>query len=355
MATNTAKDIGVIKEDEFRRQIKKGLSGAYVFFGNEDYMKSFALKSAKESVCPDETFAAFNEMRFDALSYTPEALADAIMPLPMMCDQKFISITGLDMNGMKAKEVDALCETLGMLSEYDYNVVIISVPAGLLDEGNIQRKKPSALLSKLSECATPVYFEPIVGSRLVAWVGKHLEYNGVHATPELCARIIERCGSSMYVLSFETEKLAYYVLWNGRDTVSEGDIENVCVADISTEAYALSNAILDGRNDEALKAIEYLKFQRVDPIPLMGEVSGIICSLVTVRSLIDKGVPTAEIARLSKLRNEYLTRRYIKSATARTPAKLKRALALCSEADMLLKGSQSMSGYAPIEKLICSL
>ena len=57
----------IIKEDVFRKQIKKGLSGGYLFFGEEDYLKSFCLRAVKEAVCPDETFAVFNEVKIDAL------------------------------------------------------------------------------------------------------------------------------------------------------------------------------------------------------------------------------------------------------------------------------------------------
>ena len=57
----------IIKEDTFRKQLKKGLSGGYLFFGEEDYLKSFSLRSAREAICADETFAVFNDIRIDAL------------------------------------------------------------------------------------------------------------------------------------------------------------------------------------------------------------------------------------------------------------------------------------------------
>ena len=135
----------IIKEDVFRKQLKKGLSGGYLFFGEEDYLKSFALKSAKEAICADETFAVFNEVRLDPLSYSPDALISALMPLPMMADQKLVTVTGLSINDMRQSELNELCEALETLSEYDYNVLIISVPAGLIDEGS--PKVPSKTLS----------------------------------------------------------------------------------------------------------------------------------------------------------------------------------------------------------------
>ena len=76
----------LLREDLFRKQMKKGLSGGYLFFGEEDYLKSFALRAARESICPDPTFALFNDVRLDALDYSASALLDALMPPPMMSE-----------------------------------------------------------------------------------------------------------------------------------------------------------------------------------------------------------------------------------------------------------------------------
>ena len=180
----------IIKEDVFRKQLKKGLSGGYLFFGDEDYLKSFSLRAAKEAVCPDETFAVFNEIKMDALTYSASALTDAMMPPPMMADQKLITVSGLPISDMKPSEFEELCSALEGLSEYDYNVLIISVPAGLIDTGSIP-KSPSRTLNALAKYLTPVHFEQISGQRLVAWVGKHFEHNGVSASPTVCSMLID--------------------------------------------------------------------------------------------------------------------------------------------------------------------
>ena len=40
----------IIKEADFRKEIKSAPKSAYLFFGEEDYMKSFALKAASEAI-----------------------------------------------------------------------------------------------------------------------------------------------------------------------------------------------------------------------------------------------------------------------------------------------------------------
>ena len=340
----------IIKEDAFRKLLKKGLSGGYLFYGEEDYLKTHALRMARESICPDKTFALFNDVRMDALDYTPGGLVDALMPPPMMDPFKIVSVTGLSISSMRSSEIDDLCEALDALKEYDYNILIISVPAGQIEEGT--QKKPSSVLAKLSQYLTPVLFDSVSGARLVSWVGKHLEANGVHADADTCAYLIDYSGRSMFTLASETDKLAWYVLANGRDTVTKDDVRNVSISVLSTDAFTLANAVLDGRSEEALDALAVMKFRRVDPIIILSEVSRVICDLISVKSLLMQGIPPGEVSRVLRM-NEYKARIYVNGAMAKPMDKLRRAVELCSEADLSLK--LSPQGYIAIEKLICAL
>ncbi|MBE6592687.1 MAG: DNA polymerase III subunit delta [Ruminococcaceae bacterium] len=341
----------IIKEDAFRKQLKSGLEGSFLFFGEEDYMKSFSLRAAREAICSDETFAVFNDVSIAPIDYTPAALLDALMPPPMMADKKIVSINGLAISDMKQSEIDDLCEVLATLPDYDYNVLVISVPYGLIDEGNLP-KHPSAVFTNLSKYLTPVKFDAVTGARLNVWVQKHFSHHGVSASPEICAKLIDKCGRSMFTLSSETEKLSYYVLQNGRNTVSTDDVDDVAISVIDSDAYALANAILDGRYADAIEALGVMKFRRVEPVIILSEVSRVICELVTIKALLSEGMSNAEISSTLKM-NEYKTKLYASAAASRPLERLKRALLLCSEADLSLK--LSPQGYTAIEKLICTL
>lgn len=341
----------IIKEDAFRKQMKKGLSGGYLFFGEEDYLKSFSLRAAREAICTEETFAVFNDVRIAPMDYSAAELSGALMPPPMMCEQKIVTINGLAIGEMKPTELEELYDALSALEEYDYNVLIISVPAGLIDEGNLP-KKPSAVLSELSKYLTPVHFEAISGARLTAWVGKHFEHHGVSASPEVCNMLIERCGRSMFVLASETEKISYYIKSHGRDKVTATDVDSVSASVISSDAYALANSILDGKYAEAMDALNVMKFRRVEPVIVLSEVSRVVCDLLSVKLLQSEGLRQGEISSLLKM-NEYKTKLYCQAAAAKSEDRLKRALLLCSEADLSLK--LSPQGYTALEKLVCFL
>lgn len=340
----------VMTEADFRKL--PGTAGrAFLLFGKEDYLKSHAIKSIRQRICADPAFAVFNDITLDALDFTPDKLLDAMTPPPMMADERLILIRGLDFNAMKQGEVEALIETLALLPEYDYNTVLIHVAAGCIDEGFLP-KKPSQLFKKLSEAVTPVQFVPPTDSRLAAWVGKHFAHLGVNISPADCAFFTDYAGNSMYLLANEIEKVAYYVLSKGRNVASAEDIRLVAVPEMGADAFALSNAILAGRSADALNALAVLKFERTEPTIVMADISKTFCDIQIVRTYLDAGKSVKEISGILKM-HEYKTGLLAKAASRLDPARLSRAIALCTEADAAVKGASA--GYTAIEKLIASL
>ena len=86
--------LNILKEADFRKALKSSPTGGYLFFGEEDYMKSAALRMARDTVNEaDPAMAAFNDVRLDGLDFTPAALLDAMTVPPMGADRKIISVT----------------------------------------------------------------------------------------------------------------------------------------------------------------------------------------------------------------------------------------------------------------------
>ena len=339
----------IIKEVDFRKEIKSNLGKCYLFFGEEDYMKSFALKLAVETISPEPSFSFFNEIRLDALSYSPDALLDSMMPLPMMAERKIIVVSGLDLNAMRADEIDALCSVLEKLDDYDYNTVIVSVASDRLDPG-ILPKKPSSTLKKFGECATLVNFEKNSPVKLSAWVGKHFEHNEVYAAPDVCAFVIERCGRDMFTLANEVDKLSFYALSKGRDAVSLEDVEEVSSISEEFDSFAFGNAVAEGDTEQALRILALIKARKLEPVIALGEITKTFSDMLAVKLLTAAGIAPADIAPMTKL-HEYKVKLYQKNVADIPESRLRQAVEMCESADLALK--QSPTGYVEIEKLIC--
>ncbi len=343
------KRMNIIKESEFRKEIKTNPQNGYLFFGDEDYMKSFAVETAISAVSPEPSLSFFNEIRLDSFSYSPEALVDAMMPAPMMTDRKLILLSGLDFTSMKQSELDALCRALESLDEYDYNTLIINTSADRFDAG-ILPKRPSSALTKLSEHLTPVLFEKNTPAKLATWVGKHFEHNSVKADPAVCSLLIERCGRDMFKLASETDKLSFYVLSKGRSEVTSSDVINVAVPAAEYDAFALTNAIGSGKRSEALDILRDMKQRKLDPIMIISEITRTVCDMTSVALLAADGLTSREISDALKI-HEYrisLIQRGLPSLDS-----CKHMLALCRSADLEIKGASD--GFSIIERLICSI
>lgn len=339
----------ILTEAEFGRQLSAPASG-YLFFGDEDYTKLHATRRLRDAVCPDPSLAAFNDVYFSALDFSPSRLVDALEPPPLLGDRKIITVSGLDLSILRPDEIDSLCEALGVIADYDYNVVCLSLPAGSIDEGRLPGA-PSGLLSRLGELLTPVHFPRITPARLGGWVGKHFEHNGVNADPGLCGQVIDFCGTSMFTLANEVDKLSFYALSLGRDRILPEDIGAVCIADTEYDTFAFANALTAGDRRRALDILAVMKHRRMEPTIIMGEVSRVFCDMLTVRTFMDEGMTPTDVAQATKIK-EYPARRYFAALQKVSSDALRHIIDKCVEADTSVKLSR---GYEAIERFICGL
>ena len=343
----------ILKEADFRKELKTNPRAGYLFFGDEDYLKSHALKQAKDLLCPDPTYAFFNEMHLDAIDFTPDKLLDALMPTPMMADRKLVTLRGLNFTTMRPNELDDLCDVLAVLPEYDYNLLIICASADCLDPGYLP-KSPSKTLARLGEFLTPVQFDRCSTAKLAAWIQRHFAHNGIEASPALCAEMPEYCGHSMFVLANEIDKLSYYVLFHGQKSVTAEQMRLVCTSTEEYDTFAFTNAIMDGRQEAALAILADYRMRRVEPVLILGDVTRVICEMISVQAMTAQGLPASEIGGTFRPPlHEYKVGLYQKSLRNTNEKRLRRALNACLDADAALKSSAK--GYAPLEKLICTL
>lgn len=341
----------IIKSDDFRRELKKGLSGGYLFYGEEDYLKQHMLSSARAALCEDEGFAFFNDMRIDPLDLNASSLLDALAPMPMMSDKKIVSVSGLYISDLKQSTLDDLCEVFSQLADYDYSVLIVSIPSGGIDIGT--PKKPSPTFLKLTKHLRPVCFEAPGQAKLLAWCGKHFEHNGVSCSDDIIRMMFDRCGTSMFTLASEIDKISFYLLANGRDTVTPDDVLLVTCSVIEAEAFALSNALLDGKSSKALEALAVMKFNQVDPVKLLAEITGAVCDMAVVKKMLMEGRTAQEIGAALFNNSAYRAKIYMAGAATKSIENIERAVELCAKADRDLKSTSG--GYAAIEQLLCSL
>lgn len=344
----------IITEAAFRKRIDSSPAGGYLFFGEEDYLKLHAVKYAREKVCPDQSLAVFNDMRLDfsTTSFSPDLISSAIAAAPMMTDLKIVTVTGLEAFNLNAEGTEKLFDALSALEEFDFNTFILLLPGDAVDMEEIDRKKFPDKFVKLCEKLIPVRFDSVPDAKLASWAVRHFDHNGVKVETGVPSVMFDKCGRDMFTLANEIDKLSYYVLACGKEAVSREDVELVTSINEDFDTFALGAAVTAGNAEKALKILGVKKAKKVEPVIILGELSGTFADMLAVKLMMNAGRSHAEMASVMRWKNSFRAMRFCEELADVPEERIRRAIELCMEADAALKVSYS-SGYEEIEKLIC--
>jgi len=342
----------IINEAEYRKRLKNGVRGAFVFFGAEDYLKSYAIGATRAAVCPDEAFACFNDITIDFPDFSPDALLRALEAPPMMAERKLVVLKSFNFYSLKPSETEAVMSLLEEFGKDEMNVLIISVIPEGIDTGYLP-KRPSAFMKKLAELAVAVNFEPSSASKLSVWAARHFEHNGIKVRESVAKFLIEYCGTDMMKLASEIDKLSCYLHAKERDEVTVDDVKFVAVPETEFDPFAFSNAAMEGNRAAALEALAVMKFRQVKPEYALSEIAGLYSNMYLSKLMKQSGATASDISKLLKV-HEFKIGLYLKATDKMTFDQLKRALELCLDADLAMK-TYSKRNYEQIEKLICLL
>ncbi|NLK39691.1 MAG: DNA polymerase III subunit delta [Clostridiales bacterium] len=334
---------------EFKKALARGLSGGYLFCGEEDYLKRHYLSETRKTLLTDEAFRPFNHLRISGDHLSAEAVIEAITIPPTMSDKKLVELTDVDFSSMQQGEVDALIEALSYLKDYPEAVLILYTTPADFDAGSLPRR-PSALYKRLSEVLVPVIFEYGTVRQLTNWVMRHFEKEGITASNELCTYLIENTGRKMTLLYNEISKLSAYIKATGREELTREDIHLITAPDIETDTFALANAILAKDVNKAFAALVDMDRKKITPDLALAGIAKVYADLLLIKSHMNEGFTASAIASKLKM-HEYRVKLYL-SATATMPIeRLENTLALCADTDILIKSRQG--GYTVLERLIC--
>ncbi len=337
--------------NELRSAIKeKSFSPVYIFCGEENFLKRHYRRELCRALLPDDGFDAFNHIVLEGEKLDFGALADAISAPPMMADYKLVEWHLCNFSSMREGDLSRFAELCGTLSDYPETVLLFVVDADCLDVGNLP-KRPSKLYQTLAKSAEIVVFERQDERSLASWCARHFAHEGLGASGAVISLLLSECGTSMDALSGEIDKLSAYAKAHGKAEITEDDLRAVVSHTSESDAFALTNAILDGRADAAYDALLDMKLRKVDPLIALGALSRAYADLLSVALLSEEGKSKKEIAAALKM-HEYKAGLYLRAAKSRGVERLRTALSLCRHADTASKTGTGASGYLALEYLI---
>lgn len=329
---------------ELDKAIKPSMRGAYLFYGDENYLKQHYRGKIRSTLIEDEGMAAFNHSVITDLSRLPDELS----MLPMMAECRLVEVE--DVNFQKLNK-DTLEELANLLSSLPDTVVLFYTRNEEFSPGT--KSKPTEAFKKLSGALSIVEFARQTPSRLAAWASKHFIASGTFASNEICHRLIERSGTDMSVLVNEIAKLSAYALAHNETHITEEMLLKVTTAYLESGAFDFVNAVMEGNTARALVLFADRRAKREKPIEIFSAISRVVSELLQVKLYTEAGMSSKEIADLTK-RAEYPVKIQQNLVRNRSIDSLKQAVALCYETDIKLK-STSVDKYFLIERLIVEM
>ena len=341
-----------MNDREFKAEIKKGLSGGYLLYGDEDYLKEHYIAEAKSAVVGDDDgMAALNLIECDENRFTVGALRDALSTFPMMADRVLV-VFRVRLSQLREKEKQALFELLEALEDYPSAVLLLVACKGYFDPGNLKRNKPSALYKQLAKSLVPVEFAYQTPSVLKKWLARHFASDSLACSERVLDRIVALSGPDMNSLLCETEKLACYALSKGESEISDEAVTLLCSDNGELEAFALSNAIVAGDRTAALRTLRESRDKRQKANVVLAMITSDFNNMMKVSVCLSAGLYKDEIAAKTGI-HPFKVSKYIDAVKDSDPERIRAALDRCREADAAIKSSRI--DYIALERLVCTM
>ena len=234
------------------------------------------------------------------------------------------------------------------IADYPYAYFLITTLADGFDAGT--ERKRSKLYARLKEHFDIAVFDKSTDAHLISWLRRHFDKEGILADERVLCAMLFRVGHSMFMLNEEVTKLASYAKANGNSQISCEDVEEICSTSAESDAFAISNAIIEKNAEKAFLALGDMKQQRIEPPAVLAQLARTYSDLLSVSMLADEGMGSDDIAEIMKF-HPYRLKLYMAAAKKTGTKKLAEALDRLIKIDAASKMG-GVRGYKSVEMFI---
>lgn len=312
-----------------RADFKNGeIANFYIFHGEEAYLRTYYLEQLRSKLLEGPA-EAFNFHRFDAKSFSIDALSDAVDALPVMAERTLIQIDDLDLSKLDEGTRERLTEIFLDLPDYVCVALVYDIVEYKLDKR--QKKFADAVLKTAKELNFPKQSQ----SSLTDWCLRHFRSAGKRIANDLCAYLIFQTGGTMTALKPEIEKIAAYA---AGEEITRSDIDAVVIPVLDAQVFQITDALAARNFAQALSRLQVIFQMQEEPIPVLAAIASNLRRLLAAKTLSENGKGSDELMKLCAM-SDYPARKTMSNARNFTSEWCKHAVCLCAETDYKLKTS----------------
>lgn len=321
------------------------IGSAYLFHGEESYLREHYLGKLRETLIPQGS-ETFNYHVLEGKDVTADSLAEMAEAMPMMAERTLIAVTDWDLFKLGEEQRTKLTELLEDLPPYCCIVFVYDT----------LEYKPNRTLKKLCKAleahVETVEFRAADSRDLLPWIHRRFKALGKEIDRRTAEYLIFTCGGLMTGLVPEIEKIAAYAKG---PSITREDIDAVADPVLSAEVFRLSDAVLQGRYDEAASILGDLLKMQTEPIMILAALGSQLRRIWTARLALDQGKDRSWLMDLWGMRSDYPARLLLSAARNTTGQWCAQAVRQCQILDRRMKSERGLEGEGELKLLLARL
>ncbi|WP_246563132.1 DNA polymerase III subunit delta [Paenibacillus montaniterrae] len=325
-----------IEATEAIKAVKAGrFSPLYVVYGKDRYRIEQFVELLKNRMFTAED-QHMGIVKFDTQETSLEEIVVEADSAPFFVEKKLIivkdsSIFSASVGKDNAK-LEHRPETLLSYIEHplESTVMVFIVYAEKLDE----RKK---LVKSLKDRKVLVHFPELDHIQLIQWLRKKAGEQGREISPDAAELLIRRIGMSMQQLSQELDKLCLHVGDKGEITVAL--VDQLIAVTIEEDVFALVDAIVNIKLNEALAIYKELLVRKEEPIKLIALIVRQIRMMLQIKELEESQYSPKQIAGMIGA-HPYAVKLAAEKATSYPKKRLAELLSSLADLDYSMKSGR---------------
>lgn len=217
---------------------KKILSGAYLLYGPEDFVKNSAVSAAQNMI--DEHVRIFNISTLTDPSI--EAIIEACETLPLFSEKKIVISYGLQ----NIAEPDSLLKYIDNIPESSILLIVV--------RGEVQER--SKILKTFRNMNHDVNFSELSQAEAIKWCMNYAVKNGVALDRNTASLVVGLVGVDMTTVSNEMKKLVDLV---GEGGVIASDVVSKCtISNVEVRIFEMLDCFLNKKIHDGMKSLRLL-------------------------------------------------------------------------------------------------
>ncbi len=326
----------------------------YILTGQDDFSLNKTLEEIKREVANESLFEA-SITTLDGKQVTPDQLRNICETVPFFTGKRLVIINGLlDHYGTGNKSRRQSKSKRNNQQEQPDSIaaLIKNIPDStvlVLIENRITGA--NTLFNDIAEKAIVRSFPLLKDAQLRQWIKSRVVEESGNISPKAVDLLVRLIGSNLWIMTSELEKLLLFT--EGR-RIEEEDVKSLVGYIQQVNVFAMIDAILESKVEQAEKALHNLLQQGTAPVYLLYMLSRQIQMILRVRELRSQRKSKTEMMSRLGLTSEYALQKTIEQAGKYSLPRLMEMYQHLLETDISIKTGK-YDGDLALEILITEL